>query len=201
MKFKLLSLTLMCFVFGRAFGQNIDVRILESINGPNSPGDPTWHFISNQALYTGIAVPVTMLAVGLANHDDKLKTDAYVTASALLVTEGETFFLKRIVKRKRPFIEYPDLIYGKSKETDYSFPSGHSSEAFALATSLSLSFPKWYVIAPSYLYAATVGYSRMYLGVHYPSDVLAGAIIGTGTSYLSFKVQKWLSKKRRPVQE
>ena len=201
MRFKLLILSLLCLVFGRACGQNLDVRILESINGPKNGADGTWHFVSNQALYTEIAVPVTMLAVGLASHDDKLKTDAYVTASALLVTEGESYFLKKLVKRNRPFVDYPNLIVGKSKESDYSFPSGHASQAFALATSLSISFPKWYVIAPSYLYAGTVSYSRLYLGVHYPSDVLAGAIIGAGTSYLSFKVQKWLSKKRRPPQE
>jgi membrane-associated phospholipid phosphatase len=50
--------------------------------------------------------------------------------------------------------------------------------AFALATSLSLSYPKCYIIVPSFAWASSVGYSRMDLGVHYPSDVLAGAIVG-----------------------
>jgi membrane-associated phospholipid phosphatase len=55
---------------------------------------------------------------------------------------------------------------------------------------LSLSFPKWYVIGPAYSYAILVAYSRSYLGVHYPGDILAGAIIGTGSSFLTWKLQR-----------
>lgn len=83
--------------------------------------------------------------------------------------------------RKRPFVTYPDLITKKSEAGSPSFPSGHTSQAFATATSLSLAYPKWYVIAPSLLWAGAVGYSRMELGVHYPSDVLVGALIGIGS--------------------
>jgi undecaprenyl-diphosphatase len=49
---------------------------------------------------------------------------------------------------------------------------------------LSRSYPKWYIAAPAYLWAGSVGYSRMYLGVHYPSDVFGGAVLGTTTSLL-----------------
>jgi membrane-associated phospholipid phosphatase len=76
-------------------------------------------------------------------------------------------------------------------------PSGHTSSAFSTATSLSLNFRKWYVVAPAYTYAAAVGYSRMYLGVHYPSDVLVGALLGSGTAYLTWKINKKLQNKRK----
>jgi undecaprenyl-diphosphatase len=66
---------------------------------------------------------------------------------------------------------------------EYSFPSGHTSSSFSAVTALSRAYPKWYVIAPSFLWAASVGYSRMYLGVHYPTDVTAGAVLGVGTSF------------------
>jgi membrane-associated phospholipid phosphatase len=66
--------------------------------------------------------------------------------------------------------------------------------AFATATSLSLAYPKWYVIVPSFAYAGTVAYSRMHLGVHYPSDVAAGAVIGAGCAYLTFLIGKALQK-------
>ncbi|HEU4788615.1 MAG TPA: phosphatase PAP2 family protein, partial [Flavobacterium sp.] len=58
-----------------------------------------------------------------------------------------------------------------------------------------------YVIAPSFLWAGAVGYSRMYLGVHYPTDVLAGAIVGSGSAFLCYKLNKWINKKRAPHQK
>jgi membrane-associated phospholipid phosphatase len=113
----------------------------------------------------------------------------------IIVSSIVTTGMKKIIHRDRPFITYPDII--KRVEVEgYSFPSGHTSSAFCTATSLSLLFPKWYVIVPSYLYAATVGYSRMYLGVHYPTDVFAGALVGAGCAWLSFKAEKWISKKQ-----
>ena len=71
-------------------------------------------------------------------------------------------------------------------------PSGHTSGAFATATALSLKYPEWYVIVPSYLWASSVGLSRMHLGLHYPTDVLAGAVLGAGSAYLTYKVNEWL---------
>jgi membrane-associated phospholipid phosphatase len=68
--------------------------------------------------------------------------------------------------------------------------------AFATATSLSLVCPKWYVILPSFTYASLMGYSRMYLGVHYPSDVLIGALIGSGSAYLSHYIYKKIIKEK-----
>ncbi len=111
---------------------------------------------------------------------------------ALCVNAFTTTALKLAFKRDRPFVTYPFL----DKQADagsYSFPSGHTSSAFAFATSISLAFPKWYVIAPSYVYACAAGYSRMHLGVHFPSDVLAGAIVGAGSAVLSNYLQRKIS--------
>ena len=101
---------------------------------------------------------------------------------------------KRIVKRTRPFEEYP-FIEKRDVGGGYSFPSGHTSAAFTTATSISLYYPKWYVIVPAYLWAGRVGYARMYQGVHYPSDVLAGAFVGAASAWLSYKAQQWIEKK------
>ena len=90
--------------------------------------------------------------------------------------------IKKLVKRPRPFITDVHLV-PVYRPDEYSFPSGHTSSAFSAVTSLSRVYPKWYVIAPSFLWASAVGYSRMYLGVHYPTDVTSGAVLGVGTAF------------------
>jgi undecaprenyl-diphosphatase len=178
-------------LFGQ--NQNIDFRILHSINSPEvRPSDGFYRFISNSDMYIITGVPVTMAIVGLADGDNKLLRNAGVIATGTIINLGVTAGLKYLVKRKRPFTTYKGIIINKSGSPclDPSFPSGHTSTSFMLATSLSLAYPKWYVIAPAYLYAGTVAYSRMDLGVHYPSDVLTGALIGSGSAYLTYKINK-----------
>lgn len=140
-----------------------------------------------------MGVPLVMGVAGLINDDDKIFRNACVIVAADAINLGFTYAIKYSVNRTRPFITYPDIVK-KTEGGGPSFPSGHTSGAFATATTLSLEYPKWYVIAPSFLWAGTVGYSRMYLGAHYPCDVLAGAIVGAGSAYLSYKANKWLTK-------
>lgn len=116
-----------------------------------------------------------------------------MAADGLALNTLITFGLKYTVSRERPFVNNT-AIYKKTHAGPYSFPSGHISTAFATATSLTLAYPKWYVAAPTFARASAVGYSRMHLGVHYPSDVLAGAIIGTLSSFVAFKVNQKLMK-------
>lgn len=195
MKKGLLTVFLCLTCFANLQAQSLDLRLLQHINGPPSGADDAWRNVSKSDYVAVSAVPLTLLITGLATHNKPLAVKAVETGAAIIVAEVFTTGLKVTTQRTRPYLAYPDVIYGKSNSADYSFPSGHTAGAFALATSLSLSFPKWYVIAPSYTYAAAVGYSRMYLGVHYPSDVLCGALVGVGSSFLTHKVQKLLHKK------
>jgi membrane-associated phospholipid phosphatase len=176
--------------------QSLDIKILRAINSPEDlPSDGFFRFISNSEPYVMFSVPVGIATTGFIKHDKTLLRNAYTGLAALAVTSGISLALKYTVNRDRPFVTYPDIAQ-KSKAGSPSFPSGHTSSSFATATSLSLAYPKWYIIVPSFTWAGTVGYSRMHLGVHYPSDVLAGALIGSGCAYLTFKVnQKLLNKK------
>ncbi|MEO8146267.1 MAG: phosphatase PAP2 family protein [Bacteroidia bacterium] len=183
----------LCF---SCIAQNADIDLLNKINGPGTPAaDKTFKFISNSVGPVSIAAPLSMFVTGLATKDKVLQRKSYVAAASLFTSTVITVALKVTVKRPRPFETYPDIIIKKDKGGSYSFPSGHTSSAFATATSLSLAFPKWYVIAPSFLYAGAVGYSRMYLGVHYPSDVFGGIVIGVGSSFLMYKADQWINKK------
>lgn len=175
------------------FSQNTDINILRSINSPESlPSDGFFKFISDSHGYIVIGIPVTTGVAGLIKHDDQMKNEACEMITAAAINLGITTLLKYSINRERPFITYPDIMK-KSGAASPSFPSGHTSAAFAAATSITLSYPKWYVIIPSYTWAGTVGYSRMHLGVHYPSDVLFGAIIGSGSAWLTHAINKKLS--------
>jgi membrane-associated phospholipid phosphatase len=182
--------------FTPVFSQNLDIRILRSINSPETlPADKIFQFMSNSDAYISLGIPATMATVGLIRHDEKLLRNSCVTLVSIGVSSVLTLAMKYSVNRARPYITYPDIVK-KSAGGSPSFPSGHTSMAFATATSLSLEYPKWYVIVPAYTWAGTVGYSRMHLGVHYPSDVLIGAIVGAGSAWLTYTVNKKLNNKR-----
>ena len=189
-------------LFSAANAQNWDINLLKEINlERNKSLDPTFKFITNSVSPMSIGAPVAVLGIGILQKDSSLKSKGIIMVEALCVNALTTTALKLAVKRDRPFVTYPYL--DKQAEAgSYSFPSGHTSSAFALATSLSLAFPKWYVVAPSYMYACAAGYSRMHLGVHYPSDVLAGAIVGAGSAVLSHYLQgkiKFDGNKKKAV--
>ncbi|WP_158824771.1 phosphatase PAP2 family protein [Mucilaginibacter lacusdianchii] len=190
MKFKLIVFFLLLQV-SFAHAQNWDVSLLNKLNPNSTSENKAWRTLSNNAMAISAAAPFTMYAIGMLNHDERLKHNALTTGAALLGNTILTFSMKDIIQRPRPFVTWSNQIVPQGQAAaGYSFPSGHTSTVFNIATSLSLSVPKWYVIAPAYTFAAATAYSRMYRGAHYPSDVLGGMILGVGSSYLTFKLQK-----------
>jgi membrane-associated phospholipid phosphatase len=173
--------------------QNADIDLLRNFNNESTKGDQFFRFTSDATAPIGIAVPVTMFTVSLINKDKVLQRNSFRSASTLVISSLFSTGLKYTIKRKRPYEQYPDIIQ-KHHVGTFSFPSGHTSFAFATATSLSLSFPKWYVIAPSFAYAGLVAYGRMHLGVHFPTDILGGMIIGIGSGFLTWQLDKWIFK-------
>ena len=180
-----------------ASSQNIDIDILQKINvNRNTEFDPAFKTITNTAVPLSIATPVMMYTIGLIQKDSLIKQKALFIGETFLASAFITIASKSIIKRDRPYVTHPS-IQPLSLEGSYSMPSGHTSSAFATATSLSMAYPKWYVVVPSFVWASSVGYSRMHLGVHYPSDVLVGALVGSGSAVLMYKANQWLNKKRK----
>ena len=97
--------------------------------------------------------------------------------------------LKNAVARVRPYDAFPFLQAIGKIPTDLSFPSGHSTSAFAAATAMALCFGKKAGI-PALFLAALIALSRLYAGVHYPSDVLAGAVLGVLCGVLGAMISK-----------
>ena len=184
--------------FTNVSAQNIDINVVKEINGNRTEfQDDAFKTISNSVTPVMIATPVVMALVGKLSNDPNLAKNLTFYAGSMITMGGATLALKRIFNRQRPFEAYPNDITKLSDGGGGSFPSGHTASAFAVATCLSITYPKWYVIAPAYTWASLVGYSRIYVGVHYPSDVLAGALLGTGSAYLSHKINEKLWQKAK----
>ena len=92
--------------------------------------------------------------------------------------------LKNLVGRLRPFDSIDSIIPLIQKPTDFSFPSGHTSSSFACAGVMFSKLPKKFGV-PALVLASLIGISRIYLGVHYPSDVLMGILVGIFISWIS----------------
>lgn len=102
--------------------------------------------------------------------------------------------LKNLIARGRPYDAIPELYPLVKKPTDYSFPSGHTAAAFSAACVFFRNLSKKFGI-PLIVLAAVIAVSRLYVGVHYPSDVLVGLISGILLSYAAeFCVKKCWNK-------
>jgi len=193
------NIILLFFVIGlqNVNAQNLDFRILKSINHSYTPnGGIVFKTVTNSINPISLGLPVGLFIGGKASKNKEMVWNSLELASATAINGIFTTTLKLSVHRERPFMTYPTEITKYSVAGSYSFPSGHTSMAFCTATSISLLYPKWYIIVPAYLWAGSVAYSRMYLGVHYPTDVLAGALIGTGTSIGTHYLFNYLKKNR-----
>lgn len=142
-----------------------------------------------------VAVPAGIAVTGWINGNTITRKKALFITESILVSSAITWSTKKIINRKRPAENNPSFTAALHL-TGASFPSGHTSIAFSTATALTLSYPKWYIWIPAYSYAVFAGYSRLYLGVHYPTDVLAGAITGSGSALLTKKLNDWLFCKK-----
>ena len=171
-------------------GTTLDDRIMVNLARNRTPaGSGFYYFMSKTNIYGNALVPAGLLVGGTLSHDKEMRQNALYVASSSVLSFAAVFLIKKLVKRPRPFRGnfriIPVYIAG-----DYSFPSGHSSSSVSTATALSMAYPKWYVIAPAALWASSVAYSRMYLGLHYPSDVATGTLMGAGTAVYLNTIRK-----------
>ena len=112
-----------------------------------------------------------------------------------LAAEGIATLLKDAIDRRRPPLLYPSpkpLVHDPHSS---AFPSGHATTSFACATVLAFAVPR---LAPAfYVLAAAIAYSRVYVGVHWPADVVAGALLGIAIALLLLSAARWRSSRAR----
>ncbi len=194
----LLGLLLLINLSHTGLTQNWDIQILRDVNlHRNKDFDPFFRHVSNSVLPLTLGLPLGVLAYEQAiiktTSSKRRGVEMFAVAiGTVALSQG----IKWTLNRERPYDKYPDIdnVY---LANDPSFPSGHTASAFALATSATLIWPKWYVAVPAYTWAGSVAYSRMHLGLHYPSDVAAGAALGAGTAYLCHYLNQKLFRKKK----
>ncbi len=173
---------------------NLDARIVAQLNSIEAT-KPTSRFVSSAMLPLALGLPAVLYGIGSSSKDRYLAETGVVMFCADVASLAVVFATKNIVQRERPFRAYPNCITPGADDDYYSFPSGHATGSTVMATYLSLRYPKWYVIAPSVSYAAYTWYARMNLGVHYPSDILVGILVGAATGVLAYELSDELAQR------
>lgn len=175
----------------------VDQSWLLWLNGHHSPFfDRLMYFISGKYEW----IPLYVILFALLIWKFRWKTIWIMVAVIVLITLSDQLanVFKEGVKRFRPCKD-PEIghlvhLVNNYCRSSYGFVSGHAANAFALATFLSLLFRnKWFTVFMLF-WAATVSYSRIYLGVHYPGDILCGAILGALLAWMVYKVMGLLKR-------
>ncbi len=131
-----------------------------------------------------VCILVAIILFAKFTKRDTLKKIAILALIALLLSDIIVLCLKHIVNEPRPYLTLPDVNLLIVEDDPYSFPSGHTASTFSVITFFVLNMKelvKKHHLAVSValiIFAFIIPFSRVYVGVHYPGDVLAGALIG-----------------------
>jgi len=130
---------------------------------------------------SAVFISVFTFIIIIFGNEDWINTGIQA-ATTLAISQSITYGLKSLLGRERPYNILKNLNTFGIILKDYSFPSGHTSASFSLATTIALNKPVLSVLVLTI--ALIVGISRVYLGVHYPTDVVAGMVLGVGSAVL-----------------
>lgn len=173
-----------------------DVLLWIQDNLRNDVLDPMCKFMGYAGNHGELAIAVILLLVIIP----KTRRTGFVCAVSLFIAYGGAFVLKHIFVRTRPY----DMIEGLSSLVGTmdspSFPSGHSASTFGCLIVILLMMPKKFGI-PALCVSLFMGYSRLHVGVHYPTDVLVGAAIGIISAIICTTVYKKKFAPAAPADE
>mgnify|MGYP003110108635 FL=1 len=169
----------------------------------NNLGNPAWDGFWRFVTEKWSSIPLYALLLYLVFKNYGLKgTLVIVVCVALMITATDQIasLFKYGIKRPRPCkVEelQPIMRYVADGCGRFGYFSAHAASSMAAAVFIGLSLQKWYRYLPFILlvWAVATGYSRIYLGVHYPLDVVSGMAFGGLTGWLFYLLQKWGQKK------
>lgn len=183
----------------------MDLRILQWVHGTFH--SQTWlNYLMTGITWLGeMGAAAIVLAVVLLIFKKTRWAGVAVAIAFIVDVLIVNVILKNAVRRPRPWESWGELVdfyssVGVRKPTDTSFPSGHAAACFAAAVALTFRY-KWKAI-PALFVAVLVAISRIYLCVHFPSDVLGGVLIGTACGvvghFITLAIQKCVKNKKSP---
>lgn len=181
------------------FLDHIDRNLFLFLNGLNSPfWDQVMWLISGRLIW----LPLYLLIIGWLVYRFKWKVIIILVMVALLIIlsdQGSVYLFKEVFKRLRPCHE-PEIsglvhLVKNHCGGEYGFISSHAANTFAMATFTLLIIRSRFYSVFIIFWATLVSYSRIYLGVHYPGDVLAGALYGFLLGVLIYRLFLFAEKK------
>lgn len=171
----------------------LEIQILDWIQGLHTPmGDTLMTFITSLGDAGKIWIVLTIILLVIPRTRKAGGIMAIALVLDLILCNG---ILKNLVARTRPFDVNTSVQLLIAKPHDYSFPSGHTAASFAAVAALYFAGEKK-MCAPALVLAVLIACSRMYLYVHYPTDILGGIIVGILCGYLANKVVHRISSSK-----
>jgi membrane-associated phospholipid phosphatase len=173
------------------------------LNNRSSAADKYFDFHNELGSLQGMGIIVgSTYLTGLVFDSDKLRGTGRLMFEALLLSGIYTHTLKITFGRSRPYNEEGACSYKwfETKNMYYSFPSGHSTGVFSMATVFALRYDKWWSYAVGYSLAAGTAFARPYKDQHWLSDIFAGACIGTLSGIAVVKADEYFNNKSKQDQ-
>lgn len=140
-----------------------------------------------------------VLSVGMLCHPKTRRAGVLSLLAMLAGLVCTNLVLKPLVSRERPWLVVEGLVYLVEEDDPNSFPSGHTCAAFAAACIWWRTLPKRWMGVAALVMAALMGFSRLYVGVHFPSDVLAGACVGCLCAWFVWTVYQHLHRRNKTL--
>lgn len=180
---------------------DIDAEALLAVNGMyNSFQDALWWMVS--AKWSSALLVLSLLWILVhKNRRHALLVLAMVALAVLLADQVSSGLIKHLVERLRPThdpsLENAVHIVNGYRGGMYGFVSSHAANFFAIATLVSFIMRHRLVVIALYGWGLAQCYSRMYLGVHYPGDILGGIIVGVLAGWLVWRLMCWIQYRWR----
>jgi undecaprenyl-diphosphatase len=182
---------------------DLDTRLFLAINGWHSTGwDGIMWWISGKVTWWPFYL-IVLIYLGVTRKWELIAMVLILAATITLTDQTSVHLFKNVFQRLRPCHEpaLEGLVHLVNNKCggEYGFISSHAANAFGVAVLITGWTRRWFIFLLMTTWALLIGYSRVYLGVHYPGDVMAGALWGAACGWVMLILYRWL-KTRMPAQ-